>query len=127
VAKLAGKGSRITIAATAVKCTRWSDTVTCQLLDATTTEGNGFGEVVAGVVDGEVNFDFVYDLAAGPMALFAPAAAVAFVSYPAAGTAGSNLAGTLVVGEFTKTGEARGLVTGRCSGKFTGTITGTSL
>lgn len=127
MAFLAGKGHRFKVASTNIRVTMSDVGLDTELLDASSTEGNGWREKVFGLSGGDVNFRMVVDISTTPLTLVGHGQAVALTWYPDAGTSGSNIAGTLAIGKSRIVGEVNGLVTLEGSGSFSGSVTKTGL
>jgi hypothetical protein len=125
MAKIAGKNGRFSVGGSAVAVRNFTGTLHTDILDATTTEGSGWAEYVAGVAEGSFDCDIVYNPTVTPVSIMTPGGSYTIALYPVIG--GSSITGTAFVEDHVITGEARGLVTARVTGKYTGAITYTGM
>lgn len=127
MAKISAKNARFKVGSNNIAAQRMTFTPRTQLVDATSTEGSGYEEWVSGISGADFSADIVYDPAVGPFALMTPGTSYTVEFYPVLATTGSKLSGTAFVETHEMTGEVRGLVTARISGKYTGTVTISSM
>jgi hypothetical protein len=127
MAGLAGKGMRFTFAGTNFRITRGGLSFRSQLVESTNSESSGHGEYVVGVDDCEVDVDVVYTVTS-PVTynVIANGTSGTAVFSPVSG-GGGNWTGTLLIETFQITGEVRGLLMAKITGKYTGGTTPTSV
>ncbi len=58
-----GKDGRVLVSGTGLPITQWSATLTCEKLDVTNAEGNGYAEFIGGILQGDVSFTALVDAA----------------------------------------------------------------
>jgi hypothetical protein len=127
MAKIAGKNGRFKVASNNVAVRNFTGTLHNDLLDATTTEGSGWAEFVPGVAEGSFSCDIVYDPTVTPVAIMTPGGSYTVELFPVLASSSAKISGTGLIEDHEITGEARGLVTARVSGKYTGVITYASM
>lgn len=123
MAKISWKSGRFSAGSTNIAVQDASVVPRCNLLDATSTEGGGTEEWVAGVTGADFSCQAVYDPAVKTFALMVPGTSYTVEFFPVGATTGSKVTGTAFVETHEYTGQARGLLTYRVTGKYTGGVT----
>ena len=132
MAGLAGKNMRLSSgnATTNLRITDGSIVARTQLVDITNSESMGFEEFVFGVAGGDLDATVVYTYTSPAVyTIIQNGGTYTTTFYPDKGVAGSNFAGLLMVESFNITGQVKGDITAKITGKFTvtsvnGVVTG---
>jgi hypothetical protein len=130
VAFYTGKSGRVTIGVTVYKVTDWSGDLEAQLLRTTNSESAGYEESESGIYSGEVVINCNFEVGTAPLSTlaFSPGGGNVTAVVLRVGTAaGPNFSGNIRWSRFRVDNQVEGLVPITIVGRFTGTITSSSM